>query len=121
MHCGPLTLNCVQGGLVVSREVLQPLAHDQRQLDLIVKAHTPWADDGSLAGQQDGGGGLQKEEGLLWARTVQLGDVISACIYCVNYGMIPSLGQLIRSGCLTHSSCQCRRPYGPVSELMQKT
>jgi len=77
-----LTINCVQGGLLIPREVLQLFAHDQGQLDLIVKAHTPWADDGSLAGQQDGGGGLQKEEGLLRARTVQLGDVVSAGTLC---------------------------------------
>lgn len=88
MHGRPLTLDCVQGGLIVSSEVLQPLAHDQSQLDLIVEVDTSGPDDRSLARQQDGRRWLQEEEGLLWTRTVQLGDVVSASIYCVNYGLV---------------------------------
>lgn len=72
-----LTLNGIKGRLLIgSVEVPDPLAQDQCELDLIVKVDTTGPDDGTLAGKQDGGGGLLEEEGLLGPGAVQLGDMV---------------------------------------------
>lgn len=62
--------------LVIGGQVLDLLAYDESQLDLIVQVDAPGPDDGALAGQQQTGGGLQEEERLLRPRAVQLLDVV---------------------------------------------
>jgi hypothetical protein len=43
------------------------LAHDESELDFVVEVNAARSDDGPLAGEEDGGGGLEEEEGLLGA------------------------------------------------------
>lgn len=72
-----LTLNCVQSRLLILRiEVLQPLAHNQSELNLIVQVDAPRPDHGALARKKNGRGRLLEKEGLLRPRAVELGDVV---------------------------------------------
>ena len=52
------------------------------------------ADDGTSARRQNGGGGLQEEEGLLGPRAVQLRDVITALIMSARGMFLPMIRQL---------------------------
>lgn len=76
-----LTLNRVQCALLIIRiEIPHGLAHNQTQFDFIVEADALGTEDGSGAREEDGGRGLEEEEGLLGGCAVQLGDVIAALI-----------------------------------------
>ena len=90
-----LTLDGVQGGLFVVRlEVAQLLADDKGQLDLKVEIDALGPDDGTGPRGHNGGGGLQKEEGLLGPRAVQLRDVITALIMSARGVFLPMMRQL---------------------------
>jgi hypothetical protein len=75
------TLNRVQRALLIIRiEISQGLAHNQTQFDFIVEADALGPKDGSGAREEDGGRGLQEEEGLLGGCAIQLGDMIAVLI-----------------------------------------
>lgn len=78
---GILTLNRVQGAFLIIRiEITQGLADHETQFDFIVQADALGAQDGSLAGEEDGGSGLEEEERLLGGGIVELGDVVAMSI-----------------------------------------
>lgn len=74
---GRLTLNGVKGALLIVRcQVLDLLAHYERQLNLIVQVDALGPDDRALPRLQDTSWGLEEEERLLRPRAVQLLDVV---------------------------------------------
>lgn len=73
------TLNGIQGTLgVVGLEVTDQLADDEGQLDLKVHVNALGAQAGALAREDNGGGRLEEEEGLLGLGVVELGNVVPA-------------------------------------------
>ena len=72
-----LTLNGIQSALLVRGvQVLDLLAHDEGELDLIVKVDALGPDDRAFPRWQNGAGRLEEEEGLLGPGVVQFGDVV---------------------------------------------
>jgi hypothetical protein len=61
---------------VILVNVAQGLADYDSELDFVVQVHAARAQDGALGGEQDGGGGLEEEEGLFGALVVELLDVV---------------------------------------------
>lgn len=59
-------------------QVPQSLANYQAQLDLVVHRHAARPQERAFAGEEDGRGRLQEEEGLLGALVVELFDVVAA-------------------------------------------
>lgn len=53
------------------------LAHHEGEFDFIVQLGTLRAQDGTLAGEENGGRGLEEEEGLLGLGVIELGNVIA--------------------------------------------
>lgn len=58
-------------------EIAHGLAHHQAQFHLVVHADALGAENGTAAGDEDGGGRLEEEKGLLRLGVFQLGDVIT--------------------------------------------
>lgn len=74
---GRLTLNGIEGALLVVRgQVFDPLAHDERQLDLIMQVDALGPDDRALAGLEHTGWWLEEEEGLFRPSAVELLDMV---------------------------------------------
>lgn len=74
---GRLTVNGVNGALlIVRRQVLDLLAHNERQLNLIVQVDTLGPDDRALTRLQHTSWGLEEEEWLLRPRAVELLDMV---------------------------------------------
>jgi len=61
---------------VVLVDVAQRLADHDSELDFVVQVDAAGAEDGAFVGEEDGGGGLEEEEGLLGALVVELFDVV---------------------------------------------
>jgi len=75
---GRRTLNGGQSAsLVASIEVADLLADDQGQLDLVMKVDALGLDNGTIAGQENGGWRLEEEEGLLGPLVVQLSYMVA--------------------------------------------
>lgn len=72
------TFNCVHCAFrVVWVQVSYCFAHDETELDLVVHGYAARAQHGAGAGEEDGGRGLEKEEGLTWGRARELFDVVA--------------------------------------------
>lgn len=63
--------------LILRVQIPNGLAHHQTQFDLIVQTDALGAENRAAVGEEDGGSGLQEEEGLLGGGVVQLGNVIA--------------------------------------------
>jgi hypothetical protein len=61
---------------VVLVDVAERLADHDAELDFVVEVHAAGAEDGAFGGEQDGGGGLEEEEGLFGPLVVELFDVV---------------------------------------------
>jgi len=61
---------------VILVDVAERLADHDSELDFVVEVDAARAEDGALFGEEDGGGGLEEEEGLLGALVVELLDVV---------------------------------------------
>jgi hypothetical protein len=73
-----ITLNGVQSTLGIrSLEISSQLANDKSQLNLVVHVNALGPQNGALIREDNGGGWLKKEEGLLWLGAVKLSDVRS--------------------------------------------
>lgn len=73
-----LTVDSIQCTLLVLRiEITHGLAYHQAQFHLVVHADALGAENGTATGDEDGGGRLEEEEGLLGLGVVELGDVIA--------------------------------------------
>ncbi len=76
-----LALNGVESSLlIVGIKVLELLADDQGELNLIVKVNATGVNHRTLAREQDGARRLQEEEGLLRSGAVQLRDVVPVVV-----------------------------------------
>lgn len=106
---GRLTVNGVDGALLIlRRQVLDLLAHDERELNLIVQVDALGPDDRALARLQHASWGLEEEEWLLRPRAVELLDMVPDernCELACNF-QLRGLGMRAE---LTHSCGQCRR------------
>lgn len=73
-----LTVDSIQCTLLIlGIEITHGLAHHQAQFHLVVHADALGAEDGTATGEEDGGGRLEEEKGLLGLGVVELGDVIA--------------------------------------------
>lgn len=73
-----LTLNGFECRILIfGVKIAKSLANHETQFDFIMQTDTLGTEDGALAGEEDGGRGLQEEEGLLGGRAVQLCDVFA--------------------------------------------
>lgn len=74
---GRLTVNGINGALrIIRRQVLDLLADDERQLNLIVQVDALGPDDRALTRLQHTSWGLEEEEWLLRPRAVELLDMV---------------------------------------------
>lgn len=74
---GEFTVNGIVNGLLIRLlNILEILAHDQGELDLIAELDTLGADHRTLSLQKNGCGRLQEEEGLLGPGAVELGNMV---------------------------------------------
>ena len=63
--------------LILRVQIPNGLAYYQTQFNLKVQTDTLGAENGAAVREQDGGSGLQEEEGLLGSGVVQFGNVIA--------------------------------------------
>lgn len=102
---------------VVLVDVAERLADHDAELDFVVEVDAAGAEDGALVGKEDGGGGLEEEEGLLGALVVELLDVVGVVaanahnlevgyVSCSLYNLIVrySWSHTFRQFCLTSAS-----------------
>jgi hypothetical protein len=79
---------------IILVDVAQSLSNHDSELDFVVEVHAARAEDWALVGEEDGGGGLEEEEGLLGALVVELLDMV-----CVVTANAHDLGGELSAGC----------------------
>lgn len=68
----------IEGALLVTgREVGQCSANEKAELDFIVHVYALWPEDRSCVGCEEGGRGLEEEEGGTGAGVVEFFDVVA--------------------------------------------